>query len=45
VVIELTGGARLVSIITNTSLDSLGLQEGSQAYTVIKASNMMVAID
>ena len=45
VVIELPGGARLVSIITNASVDSLGLQEGRQAYAVIKASNVMVAVD
>ena len=45
VVIELPGGTRLVSIITNASVDNLGLSEGSQAYAVIKASNVMVAVD
>lgn len=45
VVLELTGGSQVVSIITNTSVDSLGLVEGKQAYAVIKASNVMVAVD
>lgn len=45
VVIELPGGARIVSIITNSSVDSLGLTEGKEAYAVIKASSVMVAID
>ena len=45
VIIELPGGERLVAIITNTSVDALGLTEGKQAYAVIKASSIMVAID
>ncbi|NMC80575.1 MAG: TOBE domain-containing protein [Chloroflexi bacterium] len=45
VTIELPGGAELVSIITKTSAENLGLQEGKEVYAVIKASNVMVAID
>jgi molybdopterin-binding protein len=45
VILELSGGIRIVSVITNTSVDSLGLKEGKQAYAVIKASNVMVAVD
>jgi len=45
VTLELTGGTQVVSIITNTSAESLGLVEGKQAYAVIKASNVMVAVD
>ncbi len=45
VTLELPGGAQVVSIITNTSVDSLGLIEGKAAYAVIKASNVMVAVD
>ena len=45
VILELPGGARIVSIITNTSVDSLGLKEGKEAYAVIKASNVMIAVD
>lgn len=43
--IELAGGASVVSVITNSSVDQLGLIEGKEAYAVIKASNVMVAVD
>jgi molybdopterin-binding protein len=45
VTIELPGGTQLVSIITLTSVDSLALKEGKDAYAVIKASNIMVGVD
>jgi molybdopterin-binding protein len=45
VTIELPGGAQLVSIITNTSVDTLGLTEGKQAYAIIKASSVMIGVD
>lgn len=45
VTIELPGGTRIVSIITNSSVESLGLAEGKEAYAVVKASNVMVAVD
>jgi molybdopterin-binding protein len=45
VTIQLPGGEKIVSIITKTSLESLGLKEGGEAYAVIKASNVMIAVD
>ncbi len=45
VTIELPGGTRIISIITNTSVDNLGLMEGKEAYAIIKASNVMVGVD
>lgn len=45
VVLELAGGAEVVSIITKESADRLGLAPGKPAYAVIKASNVMVAVD
>lgn len=45
VVIEVAGGAEIVSIITKASADALGLAAGKDVYTVIKASNVMVATD
>ncbi|MBE0684672.1 MAG: transporter, partial [Anaerolineaceae bacterium] len=39
------GGTQVVSIITNSSVETLGLVEGRVAYAVIKASNVMVAVD
>ena len=45
VIIELTGGAQVVSIITKASAENLGLMPGKDVYAVIKASNVMVATD
>lgn len=45
ITIELPGGAQIVSVITNSSVDNLGLKKGKEAYAVIKASNVMVAVD
>ncbi len=45
VVIELPGGTEIVSIITKSSADSLGLKEGKEVYAVIKASNVMLGVD
>ena len=45
VVLELPGGAVLVSIITRASAESLDLRPGSDAYAVVKASNVMIAVD
>ena len=45
VVIELKGGEELVSVITKSSAESLGLAVGKEVYAVIKASNVMVAED
>jgi molybdopterin-binding protein len=45
VVLELPGGPQIVSIITKESAENLGLTIGKTAYAVIKASNVMVAVD
>jgi molybdopterin-binding protein len=45
IILELPGGTQIVSIITNTSVDSLELTEGKEVYAVIKASNVMVAVE
>ncbi len=45
VVIELPGGTEITSIITKTSAENLKLKEGSEAYTVFKASSVMIAVD
>jgi molybdopterin-binding protein len=39
------GGAVVTSSITNEAVDDLKLQAGQQAYAVIKASDVMVAVD
>ena len=45
VTLEITPGVEIVSIITKASAASLGLAEGKVASAVIKASNVMIAID
>ena len=45
VVIELTPGVEIVSIITKSSADGLGLTVGGTAYAIIKAPNVIVAVD
>ncbi len=41
--LSLEGGEPVVAIITNASIDSLGLKEGKSAYAVVKASSVMIA--
>lgn len=43
VVIELPGGAEVVSIITKESAERLGLSAGQEVLAVIKASDVMIA--
>jgi len=43
--IQLPGGDIVVSIITKESAENLGLAVGKEAYAIIKASNVMVAVD
>jgi molybdopterin-binding protein len=45
VVIEVAPGLEVVSVITKSSSETLGLKVGDQAYAVVKASDVMVAVD
>ena len=45
VTVELSGGDVITSIITKESAEKLGLGEGKSVYVVIKASNVMIAVD
>jgi molybdopterin-binding protein len=45
VIVEIPGGNEIVSIITKSSSERLGLAPGKEVYAVIKASNVMIAID
>ena len=45
VVLELGDGQLIVSIITINSVKRLGLEEGKEAYAMIKASSVMLATD
>ena len=45
VIVELPGGAEIVSVITKESAENLKLAKGKAVYAVIKASNVMIAVD
>jgi molybdopterin-binding protein len=45
VVVELPGGGQIVSIITKESAENMQIAEGKEVSAVIKASNVMLAID
>ena len=42
IVLSLRGGEIIVAVITNPSADRLGLQPGTDAFAIIKASDVMV---
>ena len=43
--IELAGGQKIISIITMNSVKELKLNAGTEAYAMIKASSVMIAVD
>lgn len=45
VIVELPGGAEVVSMISKDSAEKLGLKPGKEVYAVIKASNVMIGVD
>jgi molybdopterin-binding protein len=45
VIIEIAGGVEVVSIITKSSAERLGLKPGKEAYAIVKASSVMIGVD
>lgn len=45
VVVELSDGDEIVSVITKRSAEELELKEGKEVSVVIKATNVMIAQD
>ncbi|WP_216320102.1 TOBE domain-containing protein [Deinococcus aestuarii] len=45
VTLQIEGGAEITATITRASAERLGLAEGREAYAVVKASDVMVAVD
>lgn len=45
VIITLPGGSEIVSTVTKESVANLGLKKGSDAYAIIKASNVILGAD
>lgn len=45
VVIKIAPGMEITSVITKESFNNLGLEEGKEAYAIIKGSNVMIGVD
>jgi molybdopterin-binding protein len=45
VTLEVAPGVEVVSVITKSSAEKLGLTEGKEVYAVIKATDVMLAVD
>jgi molybdopterin-binding protein len=43
--IDIGNGAIVTASITNEAVDELGLKVGGEAYAIVKASDVMVAVD
>lgn len=45
VVVRLAGGDEIVSVITLSSVTSLGLKKGAKVKAIIKSTEVMIAVD
>jgi molybdopterin-binding protein len=45
VTVKLPGGAELVSMITKTSAEHLGIKKGKKVVAIIKASNVILGTE
>lgn len=45
IILDIGGGTEITSIITKDAVESLDLKVGGYAYAVVKASNVMIAVD
>ena len=45
IIVEVTGGVEMVSIITKSSAERLGLKPGKDVYAIVKASSVMIGVD
>lgn len=45
ITLEVAPGVDMVSVITKSSAESLGLAEGKEVYAVVKATDVIVATD
>jgi molybdopterin-binding protein len=45
IIVEVAGGVEMVSIITKSSAERLGLKTGKEVYAIVKASSVMIGVD
>jgi molybdate transport system regulatory protein len=44
IVLQLTGSKQIVAVITDGSVKTMGLKEGTEAYALIKASSVILGV-
>ncbi|NEP43973.1 MAG: transporter [Okeania sp. SIO2H7] len=45
ITLEIAPGVEIVSVITKSSAETLGVTEGKEAYAVIKSTDVIIATD
>ena len=45
IILEISPGVEITSIITKSSAETLGLAPGKEVYAVVKSSDVMIAVD
>jgi len=45
VTLEIAPGIEIVAVITKSAAETLGIAEGKEAYAVVKATDVLVAVD
>ena len=45
VTVKVAEGIEVVAIVSRESVETLGLKQGSSAYAIIKASNIILGVD
>ena len=45
VILEISSGVEIASVITKDSAEKLGLKVGKEVFAVIKASDVMIAVE
>jgi len=45
IIVELPNGMEITSVITKSSVNNLELEIGKEVHAVVKASNVMIAVD
>jgi molybdopterin-binding protein len=45
VTLEIAPGIQIVAVITKSSAENIGIAEGKEAYAVVKATDVLVAVD
>lgn len=45
IVIEITPGVEVTSIITKSSYESMGIEVGKEVYAIVKSTDVLIGVD